>query len=155
MKTLKFEVVLHGEMTEKSLDAAWRCNDTALEMIAESLKRTLAANLDKIVNNIFCEEELYVGLQAEMLTIGHSVEVKVADVLNIRPRPPVAVRQALEHVRSFLPDVDRVTFTPEGSWEYSENGDAPEGWPDEIDQPILQAAYDAVKGPAVFFVVEG
>lgn len=104
MKTLKFEVVLHGEMTEQALDAAERRNDTAFEMIAESLKRTLAANLDGIVNDIFCEE-LYVGLQAEMLTIGHSVEVKVAEVLNIVPKPPVAVRQALEHVRSFLPDV--------------------------------------------------
>ena len=155
MKTLKFEVVLHGEMTEQALESAERRNDTALEMITEQLKRTLAANLDKIVNDIFCEDELYSGLQAELVTMGHSVEVKVADVLNIVPKPPVAVRQALEHVRSFLPNVDRVTFTPEGSWEYSENGDAPEGWHEDISADVLRAAWDAVKGPAVFFVVEG
>ena len=155
MKTLKFEVVLHGEMTEQALEAAERRNDTAFEMIAEQLKRTLAANLDSIVNEIFCEEGLYAGLRGEILTMGRSVEVKVAEVLNIVPRPPVAVRQALEHVRSFLPDVDRVTFTPEGSWEYSQNGDAPESWHEGISADVLRAAWDAVKGPAVFFVVEG
>lgn len=155
MKTLKFEVVLHGEMTEQTLEKAERRNDTALEMITEQLKRTLAANLDKIVNDIFCEDELYSGLQAELVTMGHSVEVKVADVLNIVPKPPTQVRVALEHVRSFLPDVDRVTFTPEGSWEYSQNGDAPEFWPEGISHEILRDAWNAVKRPAVFFVVEG
>lgn len=81
-------------------------------------------------------------------------EIVVNETLSTAPPAPQAVLDALAHVRRFLPDVDRVTFTPELKWEYSIDGEAPEGWPDGISTELLEDAADAVDGPAVFFVVE-
>lgn len=80
--------------------------------------------------------------------------IHITETITTMPPAPQAVLDALEHVRRLCPDVDRVVFTPEGSWEYTANGNAPVNPTGEfVNVDVLQRAADAVNGPAVFFVV--
>ena len=82
-------------------------------------------------------------------------EITAVEVLSTIPPAPQAVLDALAHVRQICPNVDRVVFTPDGSWEYTADGFAPVNPTGKSADPhVLKAAADAVSGPAVFFVTK-
>lgn len=155
MKTLKFEVVIQGELASQLLLSSMAMPGDSVAIMTRKAQEVLTCNLEGAIGEVLAEGVMLNNLQAELLTVSHSINVTVADSLEIAPKPPAAVRQALEHVRRFHPEIDRVTFKPNGEWEYSADGDAPEGWSDEIDMRVIQAAADSTNGPAVFFVLEG
>lgn len=76
-----------------------------------------------------------------------------APSIQLVPEAPEAVTKAMEHVRTFFPEVDTVVYDLEGRWTYSKLGTVPGPFPDAIDCALLQEGADAVDGyPAVFMV---
>lgn len=69
------------------------------------------------------------------------------------PTTPSQVRRALDHVRSYFPDVTHVIYTREVKWLYmSDDGVMPD-FNGKIDIGLLEDAADAVSEfPAVFCV---
>lgn len=57
---------------------------------------------------------------------------------------PAQVRDALLHVRSFIPEVDRVVFWEDGRWAYMTDDHKVPTFGSLIDVSILEAAGDAV-----------
>jgi hypothetical protein len=58
---------------------------------------------------------------------------------------PPKIKMALDHVRSFFPDVTKVSYDSAGRWRYStDSGFAPK-FNDRIDVSILEDAADAVE----------
>lgn len=63
---------------------------------------------------------------------------------------PPAVAAALAHVRTFCPDVVKVSFNSYGIWQYTtSNGVCPE-FPNEVDVGILEDAMDEVDNTVGF-----
>ena len=55
---------------------------------------------------------------------------------------PIKVKIALEHVRKFHPNVDRVVFWGEGRWLYCDNNLNPIPFDSRINVGILEDAMD-------------
>lgn len=58
---------------------------------------------------------------------------------------PYAIYKAVNHVKQFFPDVDRVTFEKRGFWTYATStGECPDFEDYGIDYDILRDALDVV-----------
>ena len=72
------------------------------------------------------------------------------------PTAPDAVLLALEHVRSFYPNVVMVVYWSDGRWQYMNDGFGSPEFDDRVDVGILEDASDAVTElPAAFEIVDG
>lgn len=67
-------------------------------------------------------------------------------------RNPPKIQAALDHVRSFFPDVVMVVFSTDARWQYmTEEFEAPV-FPNEVDVTILEeAVYDLDELPALYY----
>jgi len=68
---------------------------------------------------------------------------------------PNKVQLALDHVRSFHPEVTMVTFNSDGWWHYTDDYfHAPEKFDERINTHILEdAIYDLEDFPCVFQLI--
>lgn len=141
----KYEIALMLSVSDKAgdSDVSGLPNEQEMEeMIGHALEAGLPPRL-KHYEAVLIEKQVAVQ------------EISAVEVLSTIPPAPQAVLDALAHVRRLCPDVDRVVFTPDGSWEYTANGFAPVNPTGNSANPrVLKAAADAVSGPAVFFVVK-
>ncbi len=112
------------------------------------------------VYEFYKDDNETVKVDGERMTLVYDTDVKdgLAPVVDIRiltplpvepgplgtvPMPPL-VRKAMDHVRTFHPDVDRVVFWNDGRWAYMNDGHEIRQFDIRIDQGILEDAGDEV-----------
>lgn len=70
---------------------------------------------------------------------------------NPNHRIPRSILAAILHVRSVLPDVDRVVYWEDTRWQFSDDNHRTPAFPPEINVSILEAAvYDLYDLPAAY-----